>query len=534
MKFLPIGFTILYMKKVLLTVLALSAIIFSSCGKKTSGQGISRKFDPRSGVYYTLFVRSFADSNGDGIGDFNGIVTKLDYLENLGITGIMLLPVYKSHSYHGYDVDDYYEVNPEYGSLEDFARLCDECRRRSIAVILDIPLNNSSKRNKWFIDSIDPKSPKRSWYRWTSANDPEIGLKGFAYGHRVWNEMGGDYYSGLFSEELPDFNHDNHEVREEFKKVLEFWLLMGASGFCFDSANHLYDAVKIPFSVRDGQERAIQFWSEMTSFVLSKCPGAYIVGEVWDTDNVRAEYMRGLPSTFHFDLGPKIISTIKTADSSNNAIGISEMNSNRMASEKNPDFIDAPFLTNHDQNRPAQQFKNDPDLIKLAASMYLFVPGIPFVYYGEELGMNGNKPDEQIHSPFVWSRFFSSCQTKWMESVYNEKTVPADRQDVDSNSILNYYRRAISFRVQNKSAFKGALFPEKTQNQAIVSWIIVGKGPERIWCFFNVSQEEQVIERPDKALDANILFSQKNGASLTKDTLRIPSKSAVVFGVLAQ
>lgn len=523
------------MKRVSLVLFALSCIFFSSCQKdydSNSKINGSRVFKPRGGVYYSLFVRSFADSDGDGIGDFNGIVLKLDYLEALGVSGLHLLPIYASHSYHGYDVDDYYKPNSQYGTIEDFERLCDECKRRSISVILDLPLNHSSIHNQWFLDSTDPDSPKHSWYRWASADDSEISLKGFAYGHKVWNQRNGSYYSGLFSPEMPDFNHDNPQVREEFKKILEFWLLRGASGFCFDSASHLYDAVKIPHGVKDGQERDIAFWSEMTSLVLRELPEAYLIGEVWDTDIVRADYMRAFHSAFHFDFGPKIINAVRSGDSSNNSLGISEFNSARLCADKNPDFIDAPFLTNHEQKRAAMNFDNDPDSIKLAASMYLFAPGIPFVYYGEELGMNGDKPDEQIHSPFVWSKFNASFQTRWMESKYNERTVPADKQDVDRNSILNYYRRAINFRVQYQDAFDGDFFPEKTSSQSIISWVIVRPGAGRIWCYFNLSAEEQVINRPDKAMDSSILFSQKNGASLTLDTLRIPPRSAVVFGVI--
>lgn len=494
----------------------------------------ARPLNPKSGVYYSLFVRSFADSDGDGIGDLRGILSKLDYIESLGVTGIWLLPIFASHSYHGYDVDDYYSVNPEYGSVQEFERLCAECSKRGIAVILDMPLNHSSVHNTWFIESTDPKSPRRAWYRWTDGRDPEINLKSVAWNHKVWNELGGSYYSGLYYHGMPDFNHDNLEVRDEFKKILKFWLDKGASGFRFDAANHLYDAQKLPSSVRDGQERAVAFWKEMSDYVLSQNPAAFMVGEVWDTAGVRADYMRGLPSTFHFDLGTKIISAVKNKDASNNALAKGLANDYEAAAAKNPAFVDAPFLTNHDQNRFALQFKNDADSIKLAASMYLFLPGVPFVYYGEELGMNGAKPDEQIRTPFIWSDGGKSgggdtAQTKWIESKYNAKTIPADIQDKDKNSILNFYRQAIKFRTQNAAAFLGSFSPFDSKNPALAAWTIQDADGRLLYCYFNLSDSEQKAGLGPDDAGLKLLFCGKKGCKAKKDGLAIPARSCAIF-----
>ncbi|MCR5045968.1 MAG: alpha-amylase [Treponema sp.] len=488
-----------------------------------------RTLNPQSGVYYSLFTRSFADSDGDGIGDFNGIISKLDYLERLGITGIWLLPIYPSHSYHGYDVDDYYNVNPEYGTMEDFERLCSECAKRGIAVILDITFNHSSMHNPWFVQSADANNPKHSWYRWASPQDEEINLKATTWNHKVWNELGENYYSGIYSHGMPDYNHDNPELRAEFKKIMKFWLSKGASGFRFDAANHLYDAVKLPSSVKDGQERAVQFWKEMADYVLSLKPDAYMVGEVWDTAGVRADYMRGLPSTFHFDLGTKIIFAVKNSSASNNALAKGLQNDYALAAQKNPSFIDAPFMTNHDQNRFALQFKNNVDSIKLAASMYLFLPGIPFVYYGEELGMNGAKPDEQIRSPFVWSKNQDGAQTKWLDSKYNAKTVPADKQNADKNSILNFYRKAIKFRTKNAGAFEGKFIPNKCENTFVISWIIESEG-QRLYCYYNLSDKAQELAKPDAFGEAKLLFCPKKDAKITKEKLLLPARACALFG----
>ncbi len=509
-----------------LTFLSSSCSIF---GNKAMTN--KKEQNPCRGVYYSLFVRSFADSDGDGIGDFNGITSKLDYLERLGVTGVWLLPIYASHSYHGYDVDDYYSTNSEYGTIEDLENLCAAAAKRGISIILDIPLNHSSVHNSWFVESINPDSRWHNWYRWVKPGDPEINFKSVAWGHLVWNELGGNYYSGIYSHGMPDFNHDNPDVRKEFKRVLKFWLDKGVSGFRFDAAKHLYDGAKMPSSIKDGQERCIDFWKEMCGYVKSVKSDAFMVGEVWDTAGIRADYMRGIPATFHFDLGGKIINAVKTYDGTNNAIAKGLAHEYESYADKNPDYIDAPFLTNHDQGRFALLFKNDRDSIKLAASMYLFLPGIPFVYYGEEIGMNGAKPDEQIRTPFIWSADGDREQTKWIESKYNVKTVPCDEQEKDKDSILNYYRKAIDFRVKSQAFDSAKFYVYDTKNSAVTSWFLQGGsgGNKKIWCFFNLSRDKLEIDRPQESEECKLLFSAKK-ANLKKTNISLPPRSAVVIG----
>lgn len=471
------------MKKVFFGTLALALFAFLSCSKYARiGLNGSRNFEPKSGVYYSIFVRSFSDSNGDGIGDFDGILAKLDYIEELGVTGICLLPIFEARSYHGFDVVDYFQPSPDYGTMDEFERLCDECRRRSIAVLLDMPLNNFSAYNLMNLDTYDAGSP----------------------------------------DEAPAFDCGNPKLKAEFRKVLAFWLSRGASGFRFLKADGL--------AAHDGQERAAAFWAEMTDYVLSVKPSAFVVGEIDDSDAVRADYAEAFPSILHYDLGEKIIEAITTGDASNKAFAVAVMNAYKGISRENKKFVDAPFLTGYSQDRTAVQFNNDPDSIKLAASLYLFLPGIPFVFYGEELGMNGYESDEQILAPFLWSKISGDFQTSWVDSKYNIKTLPVDVQNVDRNSILNYYKSAIEFRVKNQKAFVGAFVSERTKNPSIISWIIVSRGRERIWCFFNISQDEQSFKRPDTNLDGKILFCQKNGAAMTNDEIKLPPKSMMVFG----
>ena len=195
-------------------------------------------------VFYEVFVRSFQDSDGDGIGDLQGLIDRLDYLNDgdpatasdLGVTGIWLMPVAQSPSYHGYVTADYYTVEQDYGSNEGFQRLIDEAHRRGIKVLVDLVLNHTSIEHPWFIDSASgPDSDKRDWYIWRPSDDgsraPWVG------GGPVWHKQGDAYYFGLFWEGMPDLNYRNPEVTAEMQNAARFWLEeMGVDGFRLDAA----------------------------------------------------------------------------------------------------------------------------------------------------------------------------------------------------------------------------------------------------------------------------------------------------------
>ncbi len=186
----------------------------------------------REAVFYEIFVRSYNDSNADGIGDFNGITQKLDYLQSLGVTAIWLMPIHPSPSYHGYDVLNYYAVNPQYGSLGDFKRLLSEAHSRGMRIIIDLVLNHTSSQHPWFVEAnSNPQSKYRDWYVW-SETDQGNG----------WHAGKSGYYFGLFSEVMPDLNYRNPEVTAQMEKMARFWLNeVGIDGFRLDAAKHLIE-----------------------------------------------------------------------------------------------------------------------------------------------------------------------------------------------------------------------------------------------------------------------------------------------------
>ena len=535
-------------KSLLILVMLILTISITGCSRKNKTGAASNfsKADPKSGVYYSLFVRSFADSNGDGTGDFDGITEHLDYLYDLGIRGLWLLPVFPSPSYHGYDVDDYYDVNLDYGTMQDFEELLAACRERGMSVMLDITFNHSSATNPWFIASKNPDDPHREWYHWISENPKnsmtddasKYSLGTNVWGHKLWNKIEDSYYAGEFFDGMPDYNLDSKELREELKKVLSFWMDKGVSGFRFDAASHIYDKIKMPAGFDDSTKAAADFWKEMIDFTKSKNPETYSVAEVWDTTSVRAQALMGLDSVFHFDIGDNyILNTIKTKSAGNNNFAHILENDFSAYKKYNPDFIDAPFLTNHDQARLAGNLKGNVAELKLAAGMYILSQGVPFVYYGEELGMMSGTKDETKRTPFLWAgmsaKKLPDYQTKWAtdaDCIYNKKTVGLDVQKKDKNSLYNYYKKLINFRNNCPAFAKDAeLSVWDSSNESISSWIMSSSSTsERALILHNVTDQPTVL-----ALPANYAPTPEFSTTPVKKnkdgTLTIPPLTTAVF-----
>jgi glycosidase len=509
------------------------------CSKDTAATASSStaQQNPQGGVYYSLFVRSFADSDGDGIGDFNGIKQQLDYFSDLGIKGLWLLPIYPSPSYHGYDVDDYYDVNPQYGTMEDFEALIEACRQRGISVMLDITFNHSSSNNKWFIASKNPEDPHRAWYHWISENPAnemtdsasKYNINANVWGHKLWTKSGNSYYAGEFHDGMPDFNLDCQELREELKKVLKFWTEKGVSGFRFDAAGHIYDKVKMPADFTDSTKSSADFWKEMLDYLKSINPSTYNVAEVWDNTSVRAQSLAGLDSVFHFDMGDNyILKAVKEHSAGNNNLAHVLENDFVAYRKYNPGFIDAPFLTNHDQPRIAGNLKGDVASLKLAAGMYLLSQGVPFVYYGEEIGMMSGTKDETKRTPLLWGNG-DRYETTWAaeaDCVYNTNTVSVKDQLKDKNSLLNYYRKLINFR-NATPAFDGKLSAFDFGTGAFSSWIMEN-GDEKVLVVHNVSLENQELSLPD-GYSASPIFQGSPVKNSGDKKVSIPPQTTVVF-----
>lgn len=425
--------------------------LFIRCGAPSESVEVSNNTSSDSiawphGITYEIFVQSFYDSDGDGIGDINGMTAKLGYLDSLGVEAVWLMPIHPSPSYHKYDVVDYRDVHPDYGTLDDFRNFVKEAHTRGTKIVIDLVVNHSSSEHPWFVESSKgPDNPYRDYYVWAdeTAIKDQIEKKETRLDSdniTQWHQAPGnkELYYAYFIAGMPDLNFDNPKVKQEIFDIGRFWLEdVGIDGFRLDAARHIFPDDR----PTDNHAWWVEFRAEMEAIK----PDVYLVGEVWADAATVAPYMKGLHALFNFDLGYAITRTVQQGADT----GLVQTHKKIIDFYRsvNPDFIDAIFLTNHDQNRILSELGGDIEKGKVAASLLMTLPGAPYIYYGEEIGMLGQKPDPNIREPFLWSRNGPGVPT-WIKPEYTipETVTPLDEQKNDPNSMYNHYRKLIAFR----------------------------------------------------------------------------------------
>ncbi|MGH2530981.1 MAG: alpha-amylase family glycosyl hydrolase [Thermomicrobiales bacterium] len=425
-------------------------------------------------VCYEVFVRSFYDSDGDGIGDINGLIESLDYLNDgtdetdgrdLGVDCIWLMPVFESTSYHGYDVVDYQRIDEDYGTNEDFARLVAEAERRGIRIILDLVLNHTSRDHPWFQEALgDPDSPYRDYYIWS---DEKPDYKG-PWGQEVWHTspVADEYYYGIFWEGMPDLNYRNPDVTAFAEETTEFWLTeMGVDGFRLDAIKHLIE----DGPVQENTPETHDWLRGYGAFVESVAPDALTVGEIFGaTPSVLTPYFPDqLDSYFLFQIGETLHAAANFGQAGPFVTAVER------AVDGLPDQRFAPFLTNHDQTRSMTLLEN-VDEAKVAALALLTLPGIPFIYYGEEIGMTGTKPDERLRTPMQWTGEATggfTTGTPWEPLQPNAAEVNVAAQEDDPESLLNHYRRLIHLHRAHPALRHGDFTPLEASERTVAAYL---------------------------------------------------------------
>jgi len=471
-----------------------------------------------TGVFYQIYPRSFADANGDGIGDIPGIISKLDYLQWLGIKGIWLSPHYPSPQIDvGYDIADYTAVEPDYGSLDDFQTMLDEIHKRDMKLILDLVLNHTSDKHQWFQESKSSRdNPKRDWYVWRDGKDGEPPNNWEAiFGGSAWeyDEASGQYYYHYFLKEQPDLNWRNPEVKAAMFDAARFWLDMGVDGFRLDAIGTIYEDPELPphtskynaievlsaFWIHDEGEKESDFtgmmhdlfqyqhdlpevFDLMSEFrdVIDEYENRFLVGESSDL-RFLGDGTNQLHSIFNFDLTVQqtltapIVRSLHTSWCEQIPAGAWQSNT----------------LNNHDQSRVRTHFasgEHSAALSRIGAALPLLLEGIPFLYYGEEIGMEDYAiqsmdelrdmvgevyyrirsadgfSDEQIlkelgkfsrdrcRTPMQWDGSanggFSPVDVKTWLPVHDNHAagVNVAAQQDDESSLLHFYRRVIALR----------------------------------------------------------------------------------------
>ena len=431
-------------------------------------------------VFYEIFVRSFYDSDGDGIGDLNGVIEKLDYLndgdpttsDDLGVTGIWLMPITVSPSYHGYDVVDYFQVDPEYGTNEDFLRLMEEAHARGIRVIVDLVMNHTSVEHPWFIESQDLDSDMRDWYIWAEENP---GYRG-PDGQVVWHSSASGTYYGVFWSGMPDLNYENPNVTFAMFEAAKFWLEeMNVDGFRLDAIKHMIEEGEAQQNTRSTHDWLQEFYT----FYKAVEPEALTVGEAWTSTQQVVDYTSDeVDIAFQFDLALDVLNSA--------GAGLAQIfaDTQQEVVDAFPPNQYATFITNHDQNRVMSQLRGDEGQARVAAALLLTGPGVPFIYYGEEIGMTGIKPDEDIRLPMQWASNSLTVGftegTPWRPAAADFPERSVARQTDDPDSLLSLYRDLIHLRNEHEALRVG-------------DWALVEANSPRLYTFLRQTENETVL-----------------------------------------
>ncbi len=415
-------------------------------------------------VFYEVFVRSFADSNGDGRGDLRGLTAHLDDLNDgdpatttdLGVTALWLMPIAAAESYHGYDVTDLQAVEPDYGTADDLRALVAQAHARGIKVILDFVPNHTSDRHPWFQASRDPASDKADWYVWRDT--PPTANQG------AWHQLDDRWYLGQFWSGMPDLNLRNPAVTDALVTAAEWWMdESGVDGFRVDAAKHLVEEgdtlVNTPSSRR--------WLADFRARLQRTHPSAMIVAEVYDLAASSAAFVRdgGADLAFDFPLARGLYQAANLEDTAPLAGALAD------AQKLYPPGGYATFLTNHDQTRVMTELGGSLERAKLAAGLLLTHPGVPFIYYGEEVGMGGRKPDERLRVPMPWTGESPaggfSTTTPWQPMGDDWPGVNVASQVHDPGSLLSAYRELIRLRDAETPLRTGATHVVETTTTAI-------------------------------------------------------------------
>ena len=456
-------------------VLFLLALILLFSVSSAEEKGLDMENNSR--VFYEIFVGSFSDSDGDGIGDLRGIINRMDYLNDgdpssmnsLGIEGIWLTPVFLSPSYHKYDVTDYYQIDPQFGTLEDLQDLIALCHERNVKLILDLPLNHTGDNCEWFRNfknahmSGDTADPYYDFYTWIPADDP-------APAGRRFRKLGNPalQVEANFSDNMPELNFDSEEVRQAALDVAAYWMNFGVDGFRFDAAKYPYYGE---------HDRNVDFWIWYMDELKKINPHIYTVAEVWDGDGVIDKYLPAF-NCFRFSTAMAeglIADTARGADV--NKFVSSTASYLEHIHAINPEAMNVPFIANHDTDRAAGYLTVASGCAQMAANLYLLSPGSPFIYYGEEIGLRGSRGGENTDANRrLAMRWGDGDTVKDPEgSTYDTSKFAsvAERENARS-SILWYYRRVIALRKANPEIARGTYtalrFPDTKAGGFLCEW----------------------------------------------------------------
>ncbi len=513
-----------HLKRIVAAALLLPLCMAGGCGEAKE-QG--------SRVFYEIYVGGFYDSDGDGTGDLQGIIQKLNYLNDgsthseasLHVGGIYLMPIMPSPTYHKYDVTDYYSVDEAYGTLEDFKELAQECDKRDILLIIDMPVNHTAFANPWFVAAWnelrqggDGRSTACEYYRFSQDKKNES--------YYAVSGAPGWYYEAVFGAGMPDLNLDNNAVRQEILDICRFWVDMGADGFRLDAVTSYYTG---------DREKNTEFLSWLCGEMTAYKDDIYIVGEVWaDAAEIAELYLSGIDSLFNFPFsqnGGAIIRALKNADGA--ALARAMERWQQQMSAANPSAQDAVFLSNHDTLRSGWSFVGNTAMQKQAAAIYLLMPGNAFIYYGEEIGMLGGAglTDPDKRTPMEWSVTDDTGMALPVPGAADVIPVEAGvaQQLSDSESVLSFYIRVIQVRERYPQIANGIIKALPLDAMALCGFT-AQYGKSSVAVVHNLSSEQVSVQWTAGGSILDALTIGVQSSELAGGVLSVPPWGTVIIG----
>ena len=488
------------MKKIFgLFISAMLVLLMVSCGseKGTREYKDITMVDDNNRNYYEIFVGSFYDSDSDGLGDINGVTTKLDYIKDLGFNGIWLMPITTGASYHKYDVVDYMNVDSNFGTLDDFKNLLAKAHEKGIDIIIDLVVNHTSSRHPWFTEACsfiqrygEPGGTYGKYYNFKQeASTGYSKVTGTSF-----------YYECRFDGGMPDLNLDSEKVRDEIKNIMKFWLDLGCDGFRLDAVTSYYTG---------DINKNIEFLSWLNTEAKTIKKDAYIVGEAWvNNDNeIRQYYNSNIDSFFQFTLSSGEGGVAKVVSDSNTQRGKTFNSLMKQIDNTYNIGILAPFLSNHDMNRIVN-FVGSSNFakVKFVQGVLSLFKGNPFVYYGEEIGMVSQASDPNRRLPIRWSSTDKTGTVTTLptggsisSNTYKFGSVEDNLKDPDS--ILNYYKYSNYIRNANPeiSRSNAKFFESYTTENVNISVFQKTWNGKTITIVVNFNEENSQTVKLDKS-----------------------------------
>ncbi len=482
-------------------------------------------------VFYQIFVGSFSDSNGDGIGDLRGIIDRFDYLNDgddasgvsLGVEGIWLSPIFTSPSYHKYDTTDYYTIDPDFGTMEDLHDLIQLCHSRGVRIILDLVVNHTSSKHPWFTQFAQA-------HQSGDTTDPYYGFYSYASspaGSGTFNSILGtnEYFECNFSGDMPELDFNNPQVRQQMVDVAKFYLDMGVDGFRFDAAKYIYY----------GNESANwEFWDWYMKELRGIKPDIYTVAEVWDGDSVTFPYFAST-NCFNFSMSQfsgRISQAAKAGDV-NVLTGYVEQYLEQIHAQ-NPNAMMMTFIANHDMDRAAGFLTVASGQAKVAANLSILMPGSTFIYYGEEIGLKGSRgganTDANRRLAMLWGDGDTVRNPVGADYGSSQSNGTVADQLPNGGSLYNHYKKLIAIRKANPEIAYGTYTPLHTDSK-LGGFLSEYEG-STVAVLHNTSQSAVKIDLAtltDVPLNQIAAYAGVGSATLNGTELTIEGQTSVVL-----